>query len=541
MGLVMKAVLLVLLCALHGTSWGQGCEPMPKQTGVEALPSGTLLENIGASDMPISTKSEKAKRFCNQGFALIHCFWFKQAIQSFRDAVKEDPTCAIAWCGLNLSLTQPWAADYEFKAEADYAIKRAIANIESGTEAEQDLIRACRLRSMGQGDRDPQFEKAMAAIVAKYPLAEPRLLWSGIRCQLCMHGYQSNGDINGDLTFVIGLIEPILKRDPSCAGALHYAIHAYEPANPQKAVDAARRLEKIGSGSAHMTHMPGHIFNRVGYYAEAADAFAKSRAFDERIGRELKVPPGMADWQYLHNIQFQCLNLSEMGRIKEAAASAGMCGWTTNLAWRQGSWSQLTDGTSWKEDKEQNPNLRTAFRGLAALAEGDLPTAHAKLAALQAKVAGMDDAKEDIRTERRILVTASKELEGQILVKEGRLDDGIKALRDSVAAFTTIAYFEPPQYIRPPHESLGYILIDAGRTDEAVAAFKDGLKARPFSGWMHYGIALAYEKGGKMREARKAYEEFLKAWPTADADLPQVVHAKEFLAAKRPNRSRRAA
>jgi len=533
----MKAVLLVLACALYGTSWSQGCGPMPKQAGVEALPSGTILDHVGSSDMPISTKSEKAKVFCRQGFALIHCFWFKQGIQSFRDAVKEDPMCAIAWCGLAFSLTQPWQREEDYKAEAEYAVKRAIANIDGASEPEQDLIRACALRA-GYGDRDPQFEKAMTAIVSKYPLNEPRLLWAGLRCQLCMHNYESNGDPRGDLQFVIKLIEPILKRDPNCIGALHYAIHAYEPSSPQKAVDAARKLEKIGAGSAHMLHMPGHIFNRVGYYAEAQDAFAKARAMDEDIAKRLKVSPGQADWQYGHNIQFQCINLAEMGRMKDAATSGGPFGQADSLAWRRGDWKALTGGSGWKTDQEANPSTRTAYRGLAALAENDIATATAKQAALRTYLAAHPDS-EDM-TGLRILRTLTQELEGQLLIRTGDQEGGIKKLRDATVTFATIAYYEPPQYLRPPQEALGYALIDAGRTDDAVKAFKDGLKERPNSGWMYYGIALAYEKGGRPKDAEKAYNDLHKMWSTADADLPQIVHANEFLAAaraKRPSRS----
>ena len=52
---------------------------------------------------------------------------------------------------------------------------------------------------------------------------------------------------------------------------------------------------------------------------------------------------------------------------------------------------------------------------------------------------------------------------------------------------------------------------------------------RPNSGFGLYGLANVKESAGDAAGARVAYEAFLKAWPKADADLPEVAHAQKFV------------
>jgi tetratricopeptide (TPR) repeat protein len=69
--------------------------------------------------------------------------------------------------------------------------------------------------------------------------------------------------------------------------------------------------------SGHMVHMPGHIFYRVGNYAEAEHWFAASTEADERYMREQHVSPD-DDWNYVHNMMYAIANLMEQGKLAEA-------------------------------------------------------------------------------------------------------------------------------------------------------------------------------------------------------------------------------
>ena len=55
------------------------------------------------------------------------------------------------------------------------------------------------------------------------------------------------------------------------------------------------------------------------------------------------------------------------------------------------------------------------------------------------------------------------------------------------------------------------------------------LEARPNSGFGLYGVAIVKEASGDAAGATEAYAAFLKAWPKADADLPEVAHAQKMV------------
>ena len=50
--------------------------------GAQPLLPARLMDGMGKTDMPVTTTSEEARRFFNQGVSQIHSFWFqgKQAL-----------------------------------------------------------------------------------------------------------------------------------------------------------------------------------------------------------------------------------------------------------------------------------------------------------------------------------------------------------------------------------------------------------------------------------------------------------------------------
>ena len=72
----------------------------------DVQPDGTtapLLHGIGPLHVPISTKSEQAQKYFDQGFTLMYGFNHAEAIRSFKEAARLDPTCGICWWGVALS------------------------------------------------------------------------------------------------------------------------------------------------------------------------------------------------------------------------------------------------------------------------------------------------------------------------------------------------------------------------------------------------------------------------------------------------------
>src|SRR5690606_10407356 len=58
-----------------------------------------LFEGLDVLEFPVSTTSELAQRYFNQGLVLAYAFNHAEAARSFYYASKLDPDCAMAWWG----------------------------------------------------------------------------------------------------------------------------------------------------------------------------------------------------------------------------------------------------------------------------------------------------------------------------------------------------------------------------------------------------------------------------------------------------------
>jgi tetratricopeptide (TPR) repeat protein len=121
---------------------------------------------------------------------------------------------------------------------------------------------------------------------------------------------------------------------------------------------------------------------------------------------------------------------------------------------------------------------------------------------------------------------ASEELRAGVLLAQGKTDEAKKMYGEAIAAEKKLGYHEPPYYIRPVAETEAEALLRAKDYAGAKAAYQAALVERPNSGWELYGIARADELAGNTAAAQTEYAAFLKAWPSADATLPEVTHAK---------------
>jgi tetratricopeptide (TPR) repeat protein len=127
---------------------------------------------------------------------------------------------------------------------------------------------------------------------------------------------------------------------------------------------------------------------------------------------------------------------------------------------------------------------------------------------------------------------ASLELRAGTLIAQGKLDEGKKLYAQAAGEEKKLGYHEPPFYIRPVGENEAAILLRAKDYAGAKSAYEAALLERPNSGFGLFGLARVAELSGNPSAARKDYQTFLKAWPEADAQLPEIIHAKEVLASR---------
>jgi tetratricopeptide (TPR) repeat protein len=555
-----------------------GMQPVPPP---EQLPVPIRMEGIGNSHISI-TATPEAQVWFDQGLSLMHDFWDYESTKAFEQGVRVDPNCAMCWWGL--AKVEGFRNGPE-RVFGTKALAEAMRLKEHTKGAEKLYIEAAQAAlAAKEGDKKAEIA-VLRELVQKYPNDIEGRIFLAIAVE---DGYDDAGEPKSGEKEGISILEGVIRDAPNDSAANHYWIHAMEPGNhPERAIASATVLASLAPTSGHMVHMPGHIFYRVGNYPEAEKWFAASTTADERYMREQHVAVDN-DWNYVHNMMYGIANLMEQGRLADANAlsdrlagargqlSATLYVWSARdqmarvsrrlpVALRVGDWDAvltLIDQAPVAEG-DKTSNLRFLASELHEFATGMRALEHNDAAAAQAASLRMDaglwrlqqeqaeiskataDAAKDEKKNAAPMVpimpdatagplisslgVASLELRAGVLAVQGKLDAAKKLYTAAAKAEKGLGYHEPPFYVRPVGETEAATLLQVKDYAGAKSAYEAALAERPGSGFGLYGLALVKELSGDADGARLGYGAFLKAWPVADASLPEVMHARQVL------------
>jgi hypothetical protein len=277
------------------------------------LPVGAtpqLYPGYGNGGFVVTTRSEQAQAFFNNGMQLGHAFAHHAALAAFTEAAKLDPTCAMCAWG------ESWSAgptiNYTIDAGQQKAALGKVLAAEKLLTArsparERDMIAALKLRYVNGGGKaagDLAFAKAMDSLTRKYPQDNEI---ATIAADAWMIPASLNNNM-ATLPRAVALLEGVLKRNPDYTPAIHFYIHATELSGfPKRAEPYADKLAKLAPESSHLIHMPSHTYYWVGRYQDAADANVAAADLGARDAKidGLNQPGGL--WQlpyHGHNVQY---------------------------------------------------------------------------------------------------------------------------------------------------------------------------------------------------------------------------------------------
>lgn len=527
---------------------------------VASLPAPPLMSGIGTAEIKITTKSETAQKYFNQGLNMLHAFWDVEAYRAFREAARNDENCAMAYWGIYNALGQN---SQEMSEERNAALKKAIELLPTVSEHEKFYIRAISLLAE-QGKGRAAWLAEIEALIDKFPDdVEAKLLLanslSSPAGSYLPDGRPREGKIYGQT-----ILRNLLVTHPNHAAVHHYWIHAVENGlRPEEALASCEKLVRLAPNSGHLLHMPGHIYYRLGMYEKARKAFLSSLEFDLKYMKEQKIHP-INNWNYTHNLDYLVANSAEEGRYKEAAEYAEILaavpsddkrlkatglgyllygGYTalTRLQMRFGLWDEAIKDLQISKQKPQTlsekyqTGILSYLKGMSAVEKNNADEADRNATELEKIIADLSTQKIQQNSDwyfnyaNRILAVHILDLRGSILSVQGKHDEAFKLLIEAIEKEKNLGYWEPPHYTRPVLESLGQAFIRAGKYDEARNAFEKILKVRPNSGFAFLSIAETYSKANDKAKATEFYRRFLKSWSNADKDLLQIREAEKRL------------
>jgi tetratricopeptide (TPR) repeat protein len=533
------------------------CQPIqpPAQSAPAAAPAADvapLLGNLGDHTHPITTNSELAQQYFDEGLILTFGFNHAEAIRSYRDAIKLDPNCAMCYWGIAYALGPNINAVMEPAAvpEAWAALQQALALAPNASEAEQAYIEALATRysedpNADRAALDKAYAEAMRELSQTYPddLDAASLFAEALMDLTPWNYWTKEGEATEYTGEIVSTLEGVLAQNPDHPAANHFYIHAVEASQtPERAVPSADRLTHLVPGAGHLVHMPAHTYWRVGRYHDAVTANEHAIHSDETY-----IPDYGAQGQfyalayYPHNIHFLSTAAQMEGnsalaieaarkvaeRISDEAVTAvpPLQDFDTIPFFalvRFGKWEELLNEPQPPADQQYTTGIWHWARGMAYAGTGDLAQAQAEYDAVMALA--QSEAMQAFGLPSFSTGATNLELAGHILAAElaagqGDPDTQISELEAAVAIQDEMAYIEPPAWYYPVRHLLGAALLDAGRAAEAEAVYREDLQQYPKNGWSLFGLTKSLEAQGKTAEAAAAQQEFAAAWANADVEL----------------------
>jgi hypothetical protein len=510
-----------------------------------------LLPGIGSHRHPIATTSADAQKYFDQGFNLVFGFNHEEAVRSFRHAAELDPKAAMPHWGIAWALGPNYNLDVDDARarQAHAAIAQALALSKGGPEPERAYIEAMAIRFSTDAKPDRaalarRYSDAMRDVSRRYPddLDAATLYAESLMNQRAWKLWSLDGKPAERTEEIVTVLESVLARDPVHLGANHYYIHTVEAsASPARGLPSASRLTTLAPAAGHLSHMPAHIYARVGDQAAAARANEAGANADREYFKQASADSYYAMAYFTHNLHFLADSEMMRGRLAAARRAAAevaeklaphtqmmpmiesMITMNTAVLLRFGRHDEVLALARPPADHPVEVAWWHFARGVALARTGKADEAAAERAALvgaSAKVpsdalfgtTGLENAK-------TILGLATTVLDARMAWARGSRADAIRLWTDAVAAADKVSYDEPPIFFYPIRESLGAALLLSGKAEDAERVFREDLRKHPRNARSLFGLHESLVRQGQSADAGWVKRAFDETWKDADTTL----------------------
>jgi tetratricopeptide (TPR) repeat protein len=364
----------------------------------------------------------------------------------------------------------------------------------------------------------------------------------------------------------------VYSKNPNHPGAAHYIIHSFDdPEHAILALPAAFRYAEIAPEAHHARHMPSHIFLQLGMWPEAARSNESSWATSDAWVKRKNLSISLRDYHSLHWLLYVYVQQGRYSKAEELLALMRKSmtestndnklrpnyyanNWANMAAtfiveterWDQveklfpasgasGSGGDMAahgapreSGSATVRQSPASQVLPVFIRGMAAALKG-AGDSETIMAVLRAQ-AGPASSGGSYSNQSKMIQIRQHEVAALAASARGNYDEAIATMKKATALEEELGPPSgPPGLIKPSHELFGEILLKAGRNKEASAEFSLALLRQPNRARSLLGAARAASKNGDVKAASEFYSKFARQWHQADAGLPELREAQDFL------------
>jgi tetratricopeptide (TPR) repeat protein len=500
-------------------------------------------EQLGTVSFQNSCTAAVQETF-QRGVAMLHSFRYGEGEKTLREALAQDPSCAIATWGIAaILMSNPLAGQGSSKEGAE----RAQAAIDQGrkigakTQRERDYIEAVAAYYDDWGNRPERTRqlnraRAFEALAARYPADDEAQIFYAL--------YLAATQSLADQTYKTYLtaaesLEKQFAKHPDHPGVAHYLIHSYDAAPiAPKGVPAAQRYATIAPAAPHALHMPSHIFTRVGAWTDSA-------ATNERAAVAAKRDKDLDE--QLHAMDYMVYAYLQLARddaarrvLDESAQASGtsfmrfagpyaLSAMSARYAMERGDWRQAAKLDSVPSSYPFAVALTHFARGLGAARSGD-PAASEK------------DAQELARLRDALKAAKSDYWAGEVEVSrlgvaawtalaQGKRDEALTLMRSAAdTEDKSEKHIVTPGRIVPARELLGEMLLELKRPADALKEFEASQIREPERFRGYYGAAQAAAQSGDKTKAKRYFAKLVEM-AGQGTPRPELAQARAFIAA----------
>jgi tetratricopeptide (TPR) repeat protein len=514
-------------------------------------PGAPLLNGLGNLRFAITTRSGLAQKYFNQGLTLLYGFNHSEAGRSFKEMIRLDSTCAMAYWGLGMVLGPNYNAGLNagLLAEINAVMEKAVRYAAKASAREQALIHALakRFPQTGVNDMTPYnaaYAQGMKQAWEQFPadMDIATLYADALMNEHPWDLWKKDGTAQPWTPAIQQVLEKILATAPQHPGPNHMYIHAMEASRTAaKALPSAYRLRDMIPGAGHLVHMPSHIFIRTGRYHDGVIANEKATLADSTYIAQCKAQGFYPLLLYPHNIHFLAACAFFEGNSKKAIDAAWMVSRKADRAHLEevvtvqhyyiipyyvlvhmGKWDEILKLPPPAASLQYPVAIWHYARGMAYTAKGNTAQALQELNIVKQLATNTSLSSQkvwDVNSVTELISIAAYTLESEIALYNKQHDTAIALLQKAVAIEDNLVYQEPPDWFFSVRHSLGHALVEARRFAEAEKVYREDLETFPENGWALMGLYNSLWGQRKLQEAAAAKKRFEAAWKWADIEI----------------------
>jgi tetratricopeptide (TPR) repeat protein len=511
-----------------------------------------LLNNIGSYTIKVSTTSNYAQRFFDQGVIMANAFNHAEAERSFREAVRQDSTFALGYWGIAYVLGPNYNSGGESMGMINNireAVSKASRFAKTATPWEAALVRAIEIKFPADS-AVTNAEGYAAAMKEAYKANPDNDFVATLYAESVMNLHpwdfyvKKGGDPRPWTPEIVQLLEEVIRIKPENPLANHLYIHATEASDDvEKALESAERLKTLVPAAGHLVHMPSHIYINTGDYHEGSLANERAVVADSVYIAECKSQGIYPQLYYPHNYHFLAATTAFEGRgvksIEAAYKTVSIldkkyfreAGYETVLHYSTIPIHVLVKFEQWEKLlATMEPDRDLAYpraiwhygRGMAYANLGKLTEAQMSLDSLNA-LSESEGVKKviiwAINPADQVCRIASKVLTAELAVRKSDTKAAIGYLKQAIELEDQLNYDEPPDWFFSVRHILGDVYMQAGDYASAEVVYREDLVYWRKNGFALNGLYESLKAQSKFQEANEVKDLFDASWKYADTRL----------------------